>query len=206
MYSREESTTRLSLLMRVRDLSDAAAWQDFVECYAPRVFSWCCRLGLQESDAADATQSVLLKLVEGLKSFDYDPKKGRFRGWLKTVTRHVATDVARTWRERGTGGSGEIAELDTLAQADPAESLLQEIEAAYQQELLRMASVTVRLRVKSNTWEAWRLTSEENFPAPDVARRLEMTLGDIYVAKSRVLKMLREEVQRLENAEIGVEA
>jgi RNA polymerase sigma-70 factor (ECF subfamily) len=191
------STTRQSLLLRVRDLSDRSAWQDFVECYAPRVYAWCIRFGLQEADAADVTQAVLMKLVEGMRTFDYDAHRGRFRGWLKTVTRHVAVDVARSWRERGTGDSHCQKLLESLEETDAARGLVEEVQMAHQQELIRRAGIAVQVRVKPRTWEAYRLTCEDQIPAPRVATRLSMPVSEVYVAKSRVLKMLREEVNNL---------
>lgn len=198
MFSDDNSATRQSLLLRVRDLSDHTAWQDFVECYAPRVFSWCCRFGLQEADAADATQMVLMKLVEGLRAFDYDAQKGRFRGWLKTVTRHVAADVIRSFRERGSGDTHVVLKLEAIEQPDAAAALMEEMELAYQQELVRRAGHNVRLRVQSKTWDAYRMTCEELLSATEAATTLQMPVSEVYVAKSRVLKMLREEVRLLD--------
>lgn len=194
----QNSATRQSLLLRVRDLSDRAAWQDFVECYAPRVFAWCQRFNLQDADAADATQTVLMKLVEGLRDFEYDSQRGRFRGWLKTVTRHVAADVARSWRERGSGDSQFLITLANLEQPDAADALLEEVELGYQRELLRRAAIAVRIRVQPKTWEAYRLTCEEQVPAPQVATQVGMPLSEVYVSKSRILKMLREETRKIE--------
>lgn len=193
----DPAATRLSLLLRVRDLSDAAAWQDFVECYTPGIFQWCCRFGLQESDAADATQLVLMKLVRELQQFEYRPERGRFRGWLKTVTRNVTLDLVKSWKERASGGSSEFR-FDSVDQQDPAELLLQEVERALQMELLRRASLSIQLRVKATTWQAWHLTTNEGIAAPLVAERLQMPVAEVYVARSRVLKMLKEEVRRLE--------
>ena len=201
MSGEQNSATRQSLLLRVRDLSDRAAWQDFVECYAPRVFAWCLRFKLQDADAADATQTVLMKLVEGLRSFEYDSERGRFRGWLKTVTRHVAADVARSWRERGTGDSQFLETLDNLEQPAAADALLEEIEIGYQRELVRRAAVSVQVRVQPKTWEAYRLTCEEQVAASAVAEQLGMPVSEVYVSKSRVLKMLREEVHKIDDDE-----
>lgn len=199
----QNSATRLSLLLRVRDLSDRGAWQDFVECYAPRVFAWCLRFKLQDADAADATQMVLMKLVEGLRSFEYDPQQGRFRGWLKTVTRHVAADVARSWRERGTGDSQFLITLENLEQPDAADALLEEVELGYQRELLRRAAIGVQVRVQPKTWDAYRLTCEEQLAALQVAEQLGMPVSEVYVSKSRVLKMLREEIRKIDVAPGG---
>ncbi len=203
MSGEQSSATRKSLLWRVRDLSDRAAWQDFVECYAPRVFAWCLRFRLQDADAADATQIVMMKLVEGLRSFEYDLERGRFRGWLKTVTRHVAADVARSWRERGTGDSEFLLTMEKLEQPDAADSLYEEVELVYQRELLRRASIAVQLRVQPRTWDAYRLTCEEHIAAPQVAHQLAMPVSEVYVAKSRILKMLREEIRKMDNDEEG---
>lgn len=198
MIGDENAATRESLLLRVRDLTDRGAWQDFVECYAPRVFSWCRRFGLQDADASDATQMVLMKLVDGLRSFDYDSHKGRFRGWLKTVTRHVATDVLRSWRERASGDSQDQLAMESVEQPDAAMGLFEEVERAYQQELIRRAGLIIQLRVQPKTWEAYRMTCEDQIPAADVARSLAMPVAEVYVAKSRVLRMLRQTVNQLD--------
>jgi RNA polymerase sigma-70 factor (ECF subfamily) len=159
---------------------------------------WCKKFGLQEADAADATQTVLLKLVQSLQTFDYDSSRGSFRGWLKTVTHHVATDIVRTWRERGSGDNQLFDGLNGVASSSAAESLLSELELAHQQELLRMASERIRIKVKPKTWDAYWKTCQEGASAIDVAKVLNMTVGDVYVAKSRVLKMLRAEVRFLD--------
>ncbi len=194
-----DNATRLSLLLRVRDLSDRTAWQDFVECYAPKVYSWCLSFGLQDSDAADATQEVLMKLVNGLRSFDYNSDRGRFRGWLKTVTRHVSIDMMRTWKERGSGDTQIQMKLETTEHPDAADLLYQEVEAAYQEELIRRASLLVQVRVQPKTWQAFQMTADQNLSAADVAKTLGMPVSEVYVAKSRVLKMLKEEVAKLES-------
>ncbi len=194
-----DSTTRWSLLVRVRNLADAGSWRDFVECYGPRVFDWCQQLGLQEADAADATQQVLLKLVDQLQNFDYDPQRGQFRGWLKTVTRHVATDVLRQWRERAAGGKadGEVPEpVDDSP--GPEERLLVALEQGWREEVLRLAEARVRLRVQPLTWQAWELACRGQLAATETARRLNLAVADVYVAKSRVTKMLRDEVRLID--------
>lgn len=196
-----ESATRLSLLFRVRDISDNGSWREFVQCYAPRVFDWCRKFGLQDADAADATQMVLLKLVDCLQRFEYDPEQGRFRSWLKTVTRNVAADVGRQWRERGLGV--EVIEIAGAVdgQLSPDEELYQAIESAFREEMLRAAEERVRLRVHPATWQAYWLCCREQITAPAAAARLEIAVTDVYVAKSRVLKQLRAEIGRLNSAD-----
>ncbi len=198
--SLREPSTRGSLLLRLRDISDAESWSEFVACYAPRIFAWCRRFGLQDSDAFDATQTVLLKLVQNMRKFDYDPSAGKFRSWLQTVAIHVVRDVQRDWesRGRGTGDTQHGDQLHAIAAPDAMESLAAEIEATHHQELLRIASHQVRLRVKPQTWEAYYRTAVEGNLPPTVATDLRITVSEVYVSKSRVLKMLREEVKKLD--------
>lgn len=194
---KQDSTTRLSLLFRVRDWTDEGAWREFVERYTPRVFGWCRERGLQEADAADATQQVLLKLVGELRRFDYQPARGKFRAWLRTVTRNVVHDLARQWP---TEGRGDVAgQLHSLAapQPGPADRLYEALEEAWRQELLQQAEGLVQPRVRPGNWEAWRLCCREGLEAAEVARRLKMDVAEVYVAKSRVLKLLRAEVERM---------
>ena len=81
MSGAHDSGTRITLLGRLRrDPGDQEAWGEFVEQYGPKVFAWCRRWGLQEADAQDVTQDVLLKLARKMKDFTYDPSRS-FRAW-----------------------------------------------------------------------------------------------------------------------------
>jgi RNA polymerase sigma-70 factor (ECF subfamily) len=78
-------TTCPTLLARLRnDPSNEAAWDEFVEHYGRHIYRWCRQWGLQDADAEDVAQEILLKLARKLRDFAYDPKSS-FRGWLKTV-------------------------------------------------------------------------------------------------------------------------
>jgi RNA polymerase sigma factor (sigma-70 family) len=188
----------MSLLMRVRDVSDNGAWQEFVDCYAPRIFGWCQKFGLQEADAADVTQSVLLKLVDQLQRFQYDAQQGRFRSWLKTVTRHLAVDLHRAQQLRiNNAGAGSLDDLPA-DQSWPSEELFQALEAAWREDVLSLAEARVQLQVHRDTWQAYWSTCREQLAAPQVAEKLGLSVSNVYVAKSRVLKLLRAEVKRLD--------
>src|SRR5436190_12304590 len=85
-------TTRITLLTRLRrDPSDQAGWDEFVEHYGRHIYRWCRQWRLQDADAEDVTQDILVKLTQKLRTFAYDPSRS-FRGWLKTVAHH-------TWRD-----------------------------------------------------------------------------------------------------------
>ena len=93
-------STRLSLLVRLRDLNDADAWRQFVELYAPLVYHYAHRRGLQDADAADVTQDVLQAVASGMEHFRYDPERGTFRGWLFTLVRHQLHHWGTSRRQR----------------------------------------------------------------------------------------------------------
>src|SRR2546421_1421921 len=101
----DTATTRLSLLIRIRDAQDHQAWAQFVEVYAPLVYGFARKHGLQDADAADLTQEVLHAVSSAVGRLDYDPRRGSFRGWLFTVVRHrLRNALVRQQREcRGSG-------------------------------------------------------------------------------------------------------
>lgn len=195
-----DTQTSYTLLTRVRDVNDQQAWNEFVECYAPKIFVWCRRFHLQESDASDVTQEVLVKLVGAMQSFVYDPARGSFRGWLKTITTNAVRDLGRTWQRNGRAvGDTNLSQLlESLEDPEAVRVLEDVIEGAHQQQILQEAATQVALRVQPHTWKAYQLTAVEQRPAAQVARELQMRISEVYVAKSRVMKMLRETIALLE--------
>ncbi|MEZ6128464.1 MAG: sigma-70 family RNA polymerase sigma factor [Planctomycetaceae bacterium] len=192
--------TRGTLLARVRDITDAEAWREFVADYGPLILKWCEKHGLQPADSEDVVQDVLARLVSAMRTFDYNPGRGRFRGWLKTVTQNAVIDFVKS-RQRPGEGSGDSAIgriLDACESGDTVEELSRAFEQQAEIELLREAEARVKLRVKPANWDAWRLSMHENMKAAEIARRLEIEVTDVYVARSRVSKMLKEEVTRIE--------
>ena len=195
-----DTQTSGTLLMRVRDVNDQQAWNEFVEHYAPKIFLWCRQFRLQESDASDVTQDVLVKLVKTMQSFVYDPSRGSFRGWLKTITSNTVRDLGRDWQRKGRASGDERLQQLAVSVEDPVaiQALEEAIDGAHREQILQEAEARVALRVQPHTWKAYRLTAIQQQPAAQVARELEMRISEVYVAKSRVIKMLRETVAVLE--------
>ena len=187
-----EPATSTSLLVRLQQApADQAAWAEFVRRYGARIHAWCRRWGLQEADAQDVSQAVLVKLVRSMQAFRYDPAQ-RFRGWLKTVTHHAWQDLARSRRLVAFGGNpGFDDPLQSLAARD---DLTAWVEQEYERELLERALERVRLRVQPQTWDAFRLTAFDGLPGAEVAARLGMAVTSVYKAKSNVQKLLEAEV------------
>jgi RNA polymerase sigma-70 factor (ECF subfamily) len=190
-----EPSTHVSLLERLRrDPADQRAWSEFVDRYAPALLGWCRRWGLQEADAQDVTQTVLVILAQRMKTFAYDPT-GRFRAWLQTVARHAWSAFVEGRRRAPRPGAG-----DALESVEAREELVRRLEEDFDRELLEAAMGRVRQRVEPHTWEAFRLTAVEGLPGPDVAARLAMKVATVYVARSKVQKLIRAELERLEAA------
>jgi RNA polymerase sigma factor (sigma-70 family) len=198
------SGTRVTLLGRLRsDPANPQTWGEFVAHYGPRIYGWCRKWHLQDADCEDVTQNVLLRLAGKLREFSYDPTRS-FRAWLKTLTVHALSDFVKS-RERGGQGSGDSGAFRMLQNLEAREDLLQHLEAEFDRELLEEASARVRLRVAPQTWEAFRLTAIEGLSGADAGARIRMQVAQVFVARRRVQKMLREEIARLEKAEEGQE-
>jgi RNA polymerase sigma-70 factor (ECF subfamily) len=196
------SQTRISLLSRLRrDPNDASAWDEFVGRYGPQIDSWCRRWGLQEADAQDVAQLVLLRLAAKLRTFVYDPSRS-FRSWLKTLTRHAWSDFVAD-RQRAVAGSGGSGMFEVLHTVEARDDLERRLEGAFDLELLQLATEQVRQRVAPHTWQAFQLTAVDGLSGAEAATRLGLPVASVFKAKSNVQKMLQEEIARLEGVGLG---
>jgi RNA polymerase sigma-70 factor (ECF subfamily) len=193
MSKSRDKDTSLTLMMRVQqNPADPDAWNEFVHRYEPMIHAWCLRWGAQATDADDIAQQVLIKLMTAMKSYRHE-STASFRGWLKTVTRNAWIDFVR----RPSASQAPIWIALIADSHDALEDLEQQMEEAYERELLELAMRRVRPRVKPSTWEAFRLTSIENLSGNQAASRLGAPLSNVFVAKYRVLKLLEAEVRIL---------
>jgi RNA polymerase sigma-70 factor (ECF subfamily) len=187
-------TTRPSLLVRVRDATDQAAWQEFVAIYAPIVYGFARKRGLQDSDAGDLTQEVLLSVSAAVGQLDYDPRRGMFRSWLFTVARNKLHDFARA-RQRRVQGSGRSDFQAMLEELPAREENLWDEE--YRLRLFQWAAERVQGHFTASTWQAFWLVAVENKPPRQVAQQLALSLAAVYMAKSRVQAALKAEIQEV---------
>jgi len=183
-------STPASLLERLRQPDQQSAWTRFVQLYTPLLLRWTRRLGLRDEDAADLVQDVLTLLVRKLPEFRYDGSKS-FRGWLHTVTLNC-------WRTRcrrvEPPREAHPPDLDSLAGRDEAD-LLGETE--YRQWLVGRALKLMKAEFQSATWKACWECVVAGRPAAEVAAELGIRVGAVYMAKSRVLSRLRQELADL---------
>lgn len=192
----ETLTTRPSLLIRLRDPEDQGAWRQFVDLYAPLIYQFARKRGLQDADAADLTQLVLQTLTRSLQGLNYDPCQGTFRAWLFAVVRnqlHKLLARQRRW-PRGSGDSEQLDLLDRqpARQDDEADLWQQE----YEQQRFALAAEQVRGAFEDSSWQAFWQTAVEGKNAKEVAQTLGMTVGAVYTAKSRVLDRIRKVIQQ----------
>ena len=187
------------LLLLLDNPTDADCWNAFVDRYAPKIYGWCRQWRLQEADAQDVTQEVLARLVRKLRTFTYDPHKGTFRGWLKTLTHHAWCDYLEERRRAGGGKGGpeELARLETL---EARQDLLGALAEVFDLELLAEAQARVQLQVSPRDWKIFQELAVAGRPGPAVAQELGMSVAAVLMARSRVQKRMREEVRRLEEA------
>ncbi len=193
--------TRPSLLLRLRDAEDADAWSEFVRLYTPLIFGHCRRHGLQDADAADIAQEVMRVAARSLPEFQYDSLRGKFRGWLLQTTRHRLHKFFDA-RRRAPQAASDTAIVRLLDQeADAAEQACWEED--YRQRLFDWATGKARPEFQPATWGAFWLTAVKSVAVKEVAGQLGISVGAVYIARSRVITRLRELIETVSDEPIA---
>jgi RNA polymerase sigma-70 factor (ECF subfamily) len=186
--------TRASLLVRLRDPRDEAAWKQFVDLYTPLIYAYVRKQGLQDADAADLSQEVLGAVAGAVGRLEYDPRRGAFRNWLFTVVRRKLI----TWRSSAAQrqrGSGDSAMVQLLEQQPSPERLEAEWQAECERRLFSWACEQVRRDVSNASWQAFWRTAVEGQRGKQVAADLGLTVAAVYLARSRILARLKEVIR-----------
>jgi RNA polymerase sigma-70 factor, ECF subfamily len=193
--NRHPGTISSSLLGAVKE-SNEDAWARMTLLYAPLVFFWCRRAGLQSSDAEDVVQEVLVTVASRVGEFERNRVTGSFRGWLRTITYHKLGDFMRVerHRERVFGDMGSLGSL--LVTQNPTES---ENGVTSEETKLVFNRVLdlIRARFEESTWRAFLRVVMNGAPAGQVAEELGLSIDSVYQAKSRVLRKIRAELREL---------
>jgi RNA polymerase sigma-70 factor (ECF subfamily) len=179
--------TRASLLVRLRDPRDEAAWAQFVELYAPLVYAYARKQGLQDADAADLSQEVLRAVAAAVSHLEYDPRRGSFRNWLFTIVRRKLSNWRRARQARPDGDlAHQLIDEQPAPNDDPA------WEAEWEQRIFAWACAEVRRDVSLATWQAFWRTAIDGQPGKRVAGDLGISVAAVYHARSRIRARLME--------------
>ena len=189
--------TRESLLIRVRDPADQTAWHEFVEIYRPIILRLARQKGMQEADAEDIAQQVLVSVAKAVEQRRHDPKRAKFRTWLNRVAQNaILNTLTRGKPDRGSGDSALQAMLNQHQSHSGPDSDLLRLE--HRREVFRWAARQVRQEFQQATWEAFWLTAVEGRSVEVVAEELAKNRGAIYAARSRVIRRIQEKVTEYE--------
>ena len=190
--------TRISLILRLPRSADGAAWREFVELYEPLILRFARARGLQTNDAQELVQRVFVAVAGAVERWEPDPARGSFRAWLFRIARNqLIKQVTARSREKSVGGTSNFVKLHQQLPGgshDPEA----EIEREYRQAVFKLAAQRVRSSVQPQTWQAFSRSMIDEMPMQQVADELKISIGAVYIARSRVIARLREVVQQLE--------
>ncbi len=203
-YMNEESIykTRVTLLDKLRDNHDDAAWADFAYYYRSYIYNIARRMNLGHDDANEIVQLVLLKSWNKLGDFNYDSEKGRFRGWLCRVTGNIIRNYFRDQKKRYVS----IEEYKTEDGHDFLEQFTQpEIEKIADEEweeyIPKLAWKNISENFEENARRTYELFLDGKAPE-EIASKLGISINTVYVHKNRIKEKLVPEIKRLKN-ELG---
>jgi RNA polymerase sigma-70 factor (ECF subfamily) len=194
----DSPATRQSLLVRLRDPQDGQAWAEFVEIYAPLIERLARARGLQQADAADLAQEVFRAVAGAIDRYDPDPTRGSFRGWLCRIARNLMINLlaARRIRPQATGDSNVREMLERVPAPESAETAL--FDAEFRRRLFHWAAEQIRPEFRESTWNAFWLTAVEGNEPSAAAATIGISVGAVYIAKSRVMARLRAIIDEVE--------
>ncbi len=186
-----QTTTHVSLLARLHDGKDTAAWREFCDRYEELIRGFARRQGVVGSDADDVVQDVMLSLTKAMPGFNYDASKGKFRSYLKTIVVHAISA-----RSRQNPRVSALGEGTQTAPAAPDGGGQEPWEAEWRQYHLRQAMKAVRAEFKASDLAAFEGYVNAGRDPSSVARELGMSVDSVYQAKSRILRKLSETIAR----------
>jgi RNA polymerase sigma factor (sigma-70 family) len=194
---KSEFHTSLSLINRVRDRTDVESWREFYQFYQPLLTRYMRSLGLDEHAANDVIQDVFVRLLQSLPTFEFDGKRGRFRGYLWKLTYSALVDQARRIKSRR---RAEENWIERFHNADEAESqkVQQELNEINQQQILERAMSRVRSETSTKAWTCFEQRLLRDRPGSAIGAELGIADKAVFVYASRVLKAVRAQCAALE--------
>jgi RNA polymerase sigma-70 factor (ECF subfamily) len=193
--------TRASLLGRLKDWQDEESWREFFNIYRQLIFSFAIKSGLTEAEAEDVVQETVISVAKTIKEFEYDPERCRFKSWLRHLTQKRIADCFRKRpREQSlprtvSGDTARTAAMERVPSEDNLESIWEE---EWQKRLLDAAIERVKTQVSAEQYQMFDFYVLKKMPARKVTAALGTSVGQLYLAKHRISKLIKKEVRRLE--------
>jgi RNA polymerase sigma-70 factor (ECF subfamily) len=196
--------TRQSLLTRLRDLQDQDGWREFFDTYWRLIYNVARKSGLEDLESQEVVQSTFIYLSRRMPKFRYEPARGSFKSWLRVVTRSRISVYRRTEKVREKfirehfPGAEDLDESEVEQLPDPAASALDEVwQREWEQNLVDAAMRRVRAKVSSKQLLIFRASAMDHLSASQVSKKLGVSLSQVYLARHRVGRLFRAEVQQL---------
>ena len=190
-------STRETLLVRLRDPKNSQAWEEFMRSYEPLVYGLVRKRGLQDADARDLCQDVFRSVARAIGRFE-GQEPGSFRKWLLKIAKNNLLNQLNRRNRPGWENGGSALQRALASHPDPSSESVTEDETEFRRHLFRFAATAIRSEFTSNTWQAFWRTAVDSQPVIAVATELKLSVGAVYIARSRVLARLREQVRELE--------
>lgn len=187
-------TTRASLLVRIKDPNAAEAWSEFHELYAPLIYGYARRRGLNRDEADDVRSECYKAIVQQIRTFDYDHAKGGFKAWLRTMVDRRVIDLFRKKRERQ-ANTGDFQQLEA---GHPSPAEVWELE--WKNQHLKHCVELLRSEVSQTTFQIFSMVVVQGRPVAEACDELGLSANQVYKARARMLRRVREKL-----AEFGCE-
>ena len=184
--------TRASFILRLQSADDSMVWDEFVTMYQPVIYRTSRNQGLGHEDAVDVTQEVMTRVTKSIDRWQHDPQRGSFRGWLYRITKNVSIDFLRKAHKRPSTGNQTTIFAVVADQAVDRES--EEFDRQFERQLFRQAASRIEHQFTESTWQAFWMTAVDGKPVNEVVDALGISRGAVYIARSRVMSRLKQEV------------
>lgn len=209
MKAREDELlpTQITLLEKMRDLGNDASWRRFFDTYWKLIYGVARASGLNDAESQDVVQNTLIAVAKHMPGFRYDPAHGSFKTWLLNMTRwRIIDHVRRRARQPEPLPSlaDETATSTSIVNriADPAGNELESIwEHEWQTNLLAAAMANVKKRIEPQNYQIFDFYVNKGWPPEKVAATFKVSVSHVYVTKTRVTEMLKQEVARIEEGD-----
>jgi RNA polymerase sigma-70 factor, ECF subfamily len=192
------TATRASLILRLQDAEDIAAWDEFASLYAPIIYRVAMSRGFQAADAENLVQEVFFAVANSVSKWLKREDRGQFRAWLLRIARNEAANMLTQRATRTLGQDGSAAEK-ILANLPSRDDFSSALGLEYERSVFRWATAQVRSVVAQQTWDAFWLTSVDGMPVNEVAEKLGLRPGNVHLARSRVMARIKGLIKKYED-------